>query len=87
MVLAVDVGNSTTTIGLFDEDGRPVFFSDIATSCRKSTDECAIDLLGVFQLYAADIQKVDGSIISCVVPLWKPALPALWRGLPGAALW
>lgn len=83
MVLAVDVGNSTTTIGLFDEDGRPVFFSDIATSCRKSTDECAIDLLGVFQLYAADIQKVDGSIISCVVPPLEASITGAVARLTG----
>ena len=68
MILAVDVGNSTITVGLFDDSGTPVFLSDISTDKNKSTDQCAIDLLGVFQLYQADIRAVRGGIVSCVVP-------------------
>lgn len=56
------------TIGLFDQDGRSIFFSDIANTGYKLADQCAIDLLGIFQLYRADIRTVTGAIISCVVP-------------------
>ncbi|MEG2000006.1 MAG: type III pantothenate kinase, partial [Evtepia sp.] len=31
-------------------------------------DQCALDLLGVFRLYGADIKKVSGAIVSSVVP-------------------
>ena len=68
LILAVDVGNSSTTIGLFNANGVPVFLSDIETNKNKSSDQCAIDLLGVFHLYQADIREVRGGIVSCVVP-------------------
>ena len=68
MILAVDVGNSTTTVGLFDETGKLTFRATLETSRSKTRDQCAIDLLGVFGLYGADIRAVDGSILSSVVP-------------------
>ena len=68
MVLAIDVGNTNITIGLFEKDGTPAFFSDIATNKDKTSDQCAMDLLGVFHLYQADMRQVQGAIISCVVP-------------------
>ena len=68
MVLAVDIGNSTTTVGLFDEAGQLAFRSILETSRSKTRDQCAIDLLGVFGLYGADIRAVDGAILSTVVP-------------------
>ena len=68
MILSVDVGNSTTTVGLFDETGKLTFRATLETSRSKTRDQCAIDLLGVFGLYGADIHRVDGSILSSVVP-------------------
>ena len=68
MVLAVDVGNSNTTVGLFDEGGKLVFLSTLETSAGKTRDQCAVDLLGVFQLYSAQINLVSGAILSSVVP-------------------
>lgn len=68
MILAVDVGNSTTTVGLFDGAGKLTFRATLETSRSKTRDQCAIDLVGVFRLYGADIHAVDGSILSSVVP-------------------
>lgn len=68
MILAVDVGNSITTVGLFDETGRLAFRSLLETSRGKTRDQCAIDLMGVFQLRGADFRLVDGAILSSVVP-------------------
>lgn len=68
MVLAVDVGNSTTTVGLFGETGKLAFQSTLETSRSKTRDQCAIDLLNVFRLYGADVGTVDGAILSSVVP-------------------
>ena len=68
MILAVDVGNSITTISLFDRAGAAVFFSELETDKNKSRDQFALYLLGVFQLYGADIRGVQGAILSCVVP-------------------
>ena len=68
MVLAVDVGNSTTTVGLFNGEGKLLFRATLETSRNKTLDQCAIDLLGVFGLYGADVKAVDGTILSSVVP-------------------
>ena len=68
MVLAVDVGNSTTTVGLFNGEGKLLFRATLETSRNKTRDQCAIGLLGVFGLYGADVKAVDGTILSSVVP-------------------
>lgn len=68
MILAIDIGNIGTTIALFGEDGRPVFQSELGTDPKMTDDRCAIDLMGVFQLYRAEPSTVKGSILSSVVP-------------------
>lgn len=76
MVLTIDVGNTTTAIGLYSEDGRLSFLSSLDTTLHKSRDHCAIDLLGVFQLHGANIKDVTGAMISCVVPPAEASLSA-----------
>ena len=68
MVLAVDIGNSTTSVGLFDGSGALLFRSDLTTSRNATRDQCAISLRGVFALYSADLFSVTGVMISSVVP-------------------
>ena len=68
LVLAIDIGNSTTDIGLFDREGTLRFRSALATSRNASGDQCAMNLMGVFSLYQADIRAVSGAILSSVVP-------------------
>lgn len=68
MVLTVDIGNSTTNVGLFGQDGSLAFRSRLATSRNATCDQCAISLMGLFFLYKADIQAVSGAVISSVVP-------------------
>lgn len=68
MILAIDIGNTNTTIGLFDSRGDLAFLSELETDKKKTQDQCCIDLLGVFQLYHAEISRVKGAILSSVVP-------------------
>lgn len=68
MILAVDVGNSSTKYGLFDRAGKLRFTASLETDPARTCDRCALDLLGVFRLHGADISAVDGAILSCVVP-------------------
>lgn len=68
MVLTVDIGNSTTSVGLFGPDGGLLFRSDLTTSRNATRDQCAISLKGVFSLYGADPAQVTGAILSSVVP-------------------
>ncbi len=68
MVLAIDISNIRTTIALFSREGELSFLSEVDTDRRMTDDQCAIQLLGVFRLYDADISKVTGAILSSVVP-------------------
>ncbi len=76
-VLAIDVGNTITTIGLFqkDADGSddPVLRWEITTPEHLTADEA---LLVLAQL--AGPEKVVGAILSCVIPtqvgVWERAL-------------
>lgn len=68
MILAVDVGNSTTTVGMFEAEGKLSFRATLETSRNKTRDQCAIDLFGLFQLYQADPKTLSGAILSSVVP-------------------
>ena len=67
VILTIDIGNSTITVGAF-EKGALSFRASLETAPDKTSDRYAIDLLGVFQLYGAEIQAVEGGIISSVVP-------------------
>lgn len=68
MILAIDIGNTITSIGLFTEKGKLAFLSALETDKKKTQDQCCIDLLGVFGLYQGDVHQVKGAILSSVVP-------------------
>lgn len=85
MVLAIDVGNSITAVGLFAADGTLVFRSDLTTGKRNTRDQCAISLLDVFRLYRVDVGTVKGTIVSSVVPALTGALCEAVELLTGKA--
>ena len=68
MLLALDVGNLTTSVGLFDEEGVLRFLAGLDTDKAKTADQIAIDLMNLFQLYRYDLRDVSGSIFCSVVP-------------------
>ncbi|NCE64587.1 type III pantothenate kinase [Pseudoflavonifractor sp. 524-17] len=74
MVLAIDVGNSSTTIGLFDGGGMLSFRSVLPTYKSNTQDQWAIQLTDVFRLYQAEISQITGTIVSSVVPPVTAAL-------------
>ena len=68
MLLAIDVGNSTISAGLFDRKRELKFLASIDTDSRKTADQISIDLMNLFQLYHYDLKDVTGAIFSSVVP-------------------
>ncbi len=74
MILAIDIGNSNTTIGLLDSAGKLTLRAALSTNKNATIDQYAIDLMGVFQLYGAKIKDVTGTIIASVVPPVTAAL-------------
>ena len=51
MLLAIDVGNSNTSIGLFDRDKQLRFLASLDTDSRKTADQISIDLMNLFNLF------------------------------------
>ena len=68
MLLAIDIGNSNISVGLFDKDRELKFLSSIDTDSRKTADQISIDLMNIFALYHYDLHDVTGAIFSSVVP-------------------
>ena len=68
MLLAIDIGNSNISVGLFDKAGKLLFLSSIDTDSRKTADQISIDLMNLFALYRYDLKDVTGAIFSSVVP-------------------
>ncbi len=67
MLLAIDIGNTNITLGLFDEDVL-LLTARLATDYRKTADEYAIDIKEVLALHGEEVAAVDDCIISAVVP-------------------
>ncbi len=73
MLLAVDVGNTNTVIGLFESERR-VGTWRIRTVEDNTADEYRITLDNLIRLTHLGSVRIDGVIISCVVPPLKNAL-------------
>ena len=68
MLLAIDVGNSNTSVGLFDKDKNLRFLASLDTDNRKTADQISIDLMNLFTLYHFSYKDVTGAILCSVVP-------------------
>lgn len=67
MLLVFDVGNTNIKLGLFN-DAELSMIARTSTDVRKTGDELALEIKGIFEVYGFDIKEVEGSIISSVVP-------------------
>ena len=62
MLLAIDIGNSNISVGLFDQKRDLKFLSSIDTDSRKTADQISIDLMNIFSLYQYDLRDVSGAM-------------------------
>ena len=79
MLLAVDVGNTQTVLGLYDGD-RLREHRRVATESRRTGDELGVLLAGLL-----DLDGVDGICLSSTVPALVRAyeeFAAGWAGVP-----
>jgi len=67
MLLVIDVGNTNTVLGVYDEEVL-VDHWRIATERGKTADEWGIMFRDLFQFDQIDIRDFEGMIISSVVP-------------------
>ena len=67
MILALDVGNTKSVVGCIENE-KIIFEGRLASDRDKTMDEYAINFKILFDIYHVDIKKVEGAIISSVVP-------------------
>lgn len=83
MVLTVDIGNTSITVGLYGPDGQLQCTAALDTAPGRTRDGCAVDLVNVLRLRGAEPRDVDGAILSCVVPPLEAAMAGALELLTG----
>lgn len=85
MILVFDVGNTETTIGLFNGEMLRGHWR-IITSVPRTADEYGILIIGLVQRSGYDVDKIDGVAIGSVVPaVTEPLRDACARYLPASS--
>ncbi|MDE7230908.1 MAG: type III pantothenate kinase [Oscillospiraceae bacterium] len=68
MILTIDVGNTNTVFGGFDDSEKLVFQSRISTDRFRMEDQYAIMLADILKLYSVEVSDIAGAVLSSVVP-------------------
>jgi type III pantothenate kinase len=79
MLLAIDVGNTQSHLGIF-EDGKLAEHWRFATDSQETADELAVRVSTLFSLRGLELARVDGSIVSSVVPQLTPHYAGMAEG-------
>jgi type III pantothenate kinase len=86
MLLAIDVGNTQSHLGVFDSE-RLVAHWRFATAADETADELAVRVSALVALERLRLGEIDGSSISSVVPQLTPEYAAMCdRYLDGGSL-
>lgn len=67
MLLAVDIGNTNITMGIYD-DKKLLFTARLSTDSTRTADQYAIDIKDILSLHNQDVGEIDACIIASVVP-------------------
>lgn len=80
MLLAIDIGNTQTVIGVFDGNELRHMWR-LATNKTDTSDELRLKVRPLLESEGVDVANVDGSIVASVVPAltasWNRALTAM----------
>jgi type III pantothenate kinase len=68
MLLALDVGNTNTVLGLYDDAGKLVAHWRVSTHRTQTADEYGVLFTNLFNLHGLSTSQVQAIIISSVVP-------------------
>ena len=84
MLLALDMGNTNITIGVYEKDSLR-FESRLATDCAKMEDQYAVEIMDILRLYGIEPREIEGAIISSVVPPLDRAIAGAVEKITGVA--
>lgn len=67
MLLAIDIGNTNITLGLYDEAERKQAWR-LATVHARMPDEYGLQLLGLLEHAKCEVEQLTGCVLASVVP-------------------
>lgn len=67
MILAIDIGNTNIVVGCIDEK-HTIFIERLSTIKNKMEIEYALNIKGILEIHQIEISKIEGGIVSSVVP-------------------
>lgn len=73
MLLAIDIGNTNITLGIYEGDELR-FTARLATNTHRTCDQYAIEIRDVMALNGSDYRLIKDAIISSVVPSLSDAI-------------
>lgn len=73
MLLAVDIGNTNITLGVYDED-MLLFTARLATDSKSTADQYASRIKNILNLKGCEESRIEDCIISSVVPQLSSAI-------------
>ena len=82
MLLALDIGNTNITLGVFDGERLAATWR-LSTDHAKMPDEYSVTLTQLLQLRGMTVDDVDAVALCSVVPPLTPTFVALCRGFFG----
>src|SRR5207302_8428872 len=86
MILVFDVGNTETTIGLFDGETMRGHWR-IISGVERTADEFSVLVRGLLALDGFESDGIDGAAVGSVVPRVTESLGAAWKtSSPGAVI-
>ena len=68
MILAIDTGNTHTVIGCISPDGDITQIMSIESNPYKTEHEYAASIKLILELNGVDLNRIEGAVISSVVP-------------------
>lgn len=83
MILTAAIGNSTTTVAFFREDGTIAVRATYSTDLHTTKDQYAVQLFSMCLLYQVDHREITGGIIASVVPSVTAAMSGAITQLVG----
>jgi len=86
VLLAIDVGNTQSHLGIFDGSDLVEHWR-FATEAEQTADELAVRVSTLLGLRGLDAERIDGAIVSSVVPQLTPEYAGMYeRYLQGECL-
>ena len=73
MILAIDMGNTNIVIGAIDDE-KTYFVERVTTDHGKTDLEYAVSIKSILEIHDIPVSRIEGAIISSVVPPLNAAL-------------